>query len=402
MRPSQNDSFVRVSLVSFLYFASLSSAFSPTLALCAKDRGAGHLEIGLLYAFSGLLGTIMRLPSGSLSNVWGRRPFVLLGGLSCVVSPMIFALSTTRYSLWMGCAAYGLAFLYAPSALSLMHDSLGDEEKTKRLGFYTISGGVGRALGPILAGGLLQWRHSYEEVFFGSMLLAAAGFLISIALHDEKNGSVCRSELRQGHVSHHVWDEMVIILKQPALLTSTLLRFFQSIAMGIFNTYFPLLAIGLGGLSAGAIGVSQGVMILSSLGARGIISRKNRSQPSLLSIQWGATGVGGLCLILMGYSSGFWMILLSCALLGFSDGLSHVANLIFVSKTVAKNLFSPAISIHSSASDIGLLCGRTFPGLTMFVLSVGFPGCFLILGSAVFLLSSLSMIKTVQLKKWGC
>lgn len=401
MRRTRNDSFIRVSLVSFLYFASLSSAFSPTLALCAKARGAGNLEIGLLYAFSGLLGTIVRLPSGSLSNLWGRRPFVLLGGLSCVVSPIIFALSTTRQSLWIGCAAYGLAFLYAPSALSLMHDSLADEKKAKLLSFYTISGGVGRAIGPILAGALLQWRHSYEEVFMGSMFLAVAGFLISMALHDERSEEVCKPQLIQGHVSHHVWDETFLILKKPVLFASVLLRFFQSIAMGIFNAYFPLLAMGMAGLAPGAIGLSQGAMILSSLASRGIISRKNHSLKKLLGIQWGATAGCGLSLVAMGHGTGFLVILLSCAMLGFADGLSHVANLIFVSKVVAKNLFSPAISIHSSSSDMGLMCGRTLPGLTMVALSVGFSTGFLLFGAVVFLCSGISMIRICRLKNWG-
>lgn len=393
MRRTQNDSFFRVSLVSFLYFASLSSAFSPTLALCAKARGAGHLEIGLLYAFSGLFGTMMRLPSGSLSNLWGRRPFVLLGGLSCVISPLIFSLSLSRSGLWLGSAFYSLAFLYAPSALSLMHDSLAEHQKTKLLSFYTISGGVGRAIGPLLAGGLLQWRHSYEEVFLASALLASAGFLISIALRDFRSSEDRKKDLQNAHVSHQVKSEMLSIFKQPALAATTFLRLLQSMVMGVFNAYFPLLAVGPAGLTPGSIGLAQGTLILSSLGARGFLSQKNRSTKSLFIIQSVATAFCGVCLVLIGQKTGVWIILGACALLGFLEGLSHVANLIFVSERVGKKLFSPTITLHSSASDVGLLGGRVLPGVLIFTLGVGFSGSFLAIGMGVCLLSAWALFR---------
>lgn len=73
-----------------------SEAIYPLLpAFVMRELGGSAMSVGLLDGVANLVTALVRLPSGTLSDRFGRRPLILVGyGLSALVRPLMGLVST--------------------------------------------------------------------------------------------------------------------------------------------------------------------------------------------------------------------------------------------------------------------------------------------------------------------
>src|SRR6476469_7615522 len=88
-------SFVLLCGVGVTCFISYNLVRMPVLALFAQSLGAGPERIGLVVSVSTLTGVFLKLPSGALSDIDGRRFLLRVGVVAFGLPPFVYPFVTS-------------------------------------------------------------------------------------------------------------------------------------------------------------------------------------------------------------------------------------------------------------------------------------------------------------------
>ena len=83
-------SFTLLCTVGVFCFISYNMVRMPVLALFAESLGAGPERIGLIVSVSTLTGVFLKLPSGALSDIYGRRFLLQIGVVAFGLPPFLY------------------------------------------------------------------------------------------------------------------------------------------------------------------------------------------------------------------------------------------------------------------------------------------------------------------------
>ncbi|MDP1845325.1 MAG: MFS transporter, partial [Candidatus Moranbacteria bacterium] len=157
-------SFTLLCTVGVFCFISYNMVRMPVLALFAESLGASPERIGLIVSVSTLTGVFLKLPSGALSDIYGRRFLLQIGVVAFGLPPFLYPWVTDLDWLTALRFFHGLATaIFAPSALATVAD-LYRERRGAALGTYTASTQSGALLGPLI-GGYLIYASGFPAAF---------------------------------------------------------------------------------------------------------------------------------------------------------------------------------------------------------------------------------------------
>lgn len=140
--------------------------------------GMQPAEVG--FSFTLISGSMLAFSflAGHLSDRFGRKPFVILGGI--IIGSMILAFSLTRtmtevyvVSIILG---LGVALNNAPIN-ALLADCVIAEIRAKVMGGYEVIVGLGRTLGVLLLGGLYSISSSAPFNLLGGLMFVTVGLV---------------------------------------------------------------------------------------------------------------------------------------------------------------------------------------------------------------------------------
>ena len=184
--------FLRVTLISFGYFA----AYGMTLPVLPKFvdgplRGGG-LEVGLVgsaFAFSSI---ILRPIAGRVGDRRGRG-ILIAGGAAIVATatlPTGYAGAVWLAFLFRFTAGFGEAGFFT-GAVSVINDLAPEERRGEAVSYFTLSLYSGLALGPLVGEAIMK-ASGFRVAFLASGAVAAAAALAAVGLPDtrpEKDGA---------------------------------------------------------------------------------------------------------------------------------------------------------------------------------------------------------------------
>ena len=145
-------SFALLCTIGVFCFISYNMVRMPVLALFAESLGASPERIGLIVSVSTLTGVFLKLPSGALSDIYGRRMLLRVGVIAFGLPPFLYPfISDLNVLTWLR-LFHGLATaIFAPSALATVAE-LYRERRGAALGTYTACTQSGALLGPFIGG----------------------------------------------------------------------------------------------------------------------------------------------------------------------------------------------------------------------------------------------------------
>src|SRR5262245_48869231 len=79
---------VRLCVAAVLAYCSYAICRTPLLPLFAQNLGADAPKVGFVVGASTLAGIALKLPAGAWSDVLGRRPLLIAGGLVFALLPL--------------------------------------------------------------------------------------------------------------------------------------------------------------------------------------------------------------------------------------------------------------------------------------------------------------------------
>ena len=156
-------------------------AYGVVLIGIAQEFGVGLFFLGVLANIAGFAFGLASLPAGFLADRIGERRLLMIFCLGSGVASIAVGLSPNIYVLGVALAVLGLVLgIYHPVGAAFV--ARATKYRGMAFGYLGVSGNLGIALGPILAGAIastLGWRVPY--LIFAVPALLMAGLLYSFA-----------------------------------------------------------------------------------------------------------------------------------------------------------------------------------------------------------------------------
>jgi len=162
---------------------TLMFAILPPLA---KDLGLSEFGVGAIFALSAFLWVFSSAYWGARSDVWGRRPVILIGVAAFAISTFSFA-SVLQFGLWSMIAPamlfpllvatraiYGMFGAGAyPAAQGYIADRTSAAERTEGIAMLNAAFGLGAAIGPGVGAALTVFGVVAPLYFVAAMALVS-------------------------------------------------------------------------------------------------------------------------------------------------------------------------------------------------------------------------------------
>jgi MFS transporter, DHA1 family, multidrug resistance protein len=366
----------------FSMFATITGVgiVVPLLPVYAHDLGASGFYVAMIFGAFSLSRTIFLPYFGKLSDLRGRKPFIVGGLFAYVLISIAFIFFNSVGELIFLRLIQGIASaMIMPVVQAYVGEISPEGREGLIMGSFNTSLFAALSLGPMF-GGVLNDHFNLEAAFICMGLLALLGYLLSLIFlpprHLEKITD-CRS-------NPIAWRYLV---KDRAIAGLFAFRFAHTTCIGIIWGFLPLFADVNFSLSSSKIGV----LIMLSV----MISGITQVPMGYLADQIGHklfVTLGGLVICFaMGafnWADGFLFLLVASIVFGLGGGIAMPALMAMsVQYGGLKKSMGSVMALLTMAHSLGMLVGSLLAGIMMdfFKLHSAF-----LLGTVVMLLG------------WGC
>lgn len=352
-------SFQLLCTIGVVCFISYNMVRMPVLALFAESLGAGPERIGLIVSVSTLTGVFLKLPSGALSDIYGRRMLLRFGVLAFGLPPFVYPFISDLNLLTTLRMFHGLATaIFAPSALATVAE-LYRERRGAALGTYTASTQSGALLGPLI-GGYLAYGVGFTSAFVTAGVFGCIGIVLFFSLRLNPPPPRVQDKGLMP-VLAEMWKGFSVVARNRKVLFTSMTDAAKMIANGALMAFLPLYGLSVG-LNPGEVGLLFTVQSFTSFFSKpimGRISDRVGRQPLILLglVICAATFV---CIPLV---STFAILLMLSAGFGFGEAVVSSSSSAFVADSSDFKTLGAGMGMQGTIGDIGHACGPLLAGL---------------------------------------
>ncbi|MEA2056383.1 MAG: MFS transporter [Patescibacteria group bacterium] len=136
------------------------SLILPFLPLYAQEMGASPFMVGMLLTTFSLFQFVSAPIMGRLSDIYGRKPLLIISQLSTLASFLILAFSHSLWMLYLSRAVDGLLGSNGTIAQAYLSDISDKKNRSKAFGISGVAFGIGFMIGPAIGGFLSQFGYN--------------------------------------------------------------------------------------------------------------------------------------------------------------------------------------------------------------------------------------------------
>ncbi len=352
-------SFVLICTVGIFCFISYNMVRMPVLSLFAESLGASPERIGLIVSASTLTGVLLKLPSGALSDIYGRRFLLRIGVVAFGLPPFLYLLISDANTLTALRFVHGMATaIFAPSALATVAE-LYRERRGAALGTYTASTQSGALLGPLL-GGYLAHTAGFSTAFVTAGLFGCIGMALFYSLHLDV-ATPPRSGKGLSSVLSEMWKGFAAVAQNKKVLITSVTDAAKMIANGALMAFLPLYGVA-AGLNPGEVGLLFTVQALTSFFSKPIMGRVSDRvgrQPLILF----GLGVCAATFVCIPHVSQFAVLLMLSAGFGFGEAVVSSSSSALVADSSEFKRLGAGLGMQGTIMDIGHASGPLLAGV---------------------------------------
>lgn len=181
-----------------MFVFSLGNSSNIFLLLKAKERGFSSSQVLLLYLIFNISASILAIPSGKLSDKFGRSAILVPGYIIFGLVYIGFALLSSKTTIIFLFIAYGAytAFISGAERAYISEVAPADFKGTV-LGIYGMLQGVGLLFSSIIAGAMWDNISSNAPFWFGGILGIGSAIVIAILLSNNNIVDVPNPDSRE-------------------------------------------------------------------------------------------------------------------------------------------------------------------------------------------------------------
>jgi MFS family permease len=366
-------SFMLICTVGIFSFISYNMVRMPALSLFAESLGASPERIGLIVSVSTLTGVLLKLPSGALSDIYGRRFLLRIGVVAFGLPPFLYPFITNLDALTALRFLHGFATaIFAPSALATVAE-LYRERRGAALGTYTACTQSGSLLGPFL-GGYLIHAAGFSTAFTAAGIFGCIGMVLFYSLHLDV--SVPQSkEHGTAVVLSEMWKGFAVVAKNTKVLITSVTDAAKMIANGALMAFLPLYGLS-AGLNAGEVGLLFTVQAFTSFFSKPIMGRVSDQigrQPLIILGLFICAGT----FVCIPHVSMFPVLLLLSAGFGFGEAVVSSSSSALVADSSEFKTLGAGMGMQGTIMDIGHASGPLLAGLL--IANLSYPMAFAVI-----------------------
>lgn len=366
-------SFALLCAIGVFCFISYNMVRMPVLALFAESLGASPERIGLIVSVSTLTGVFLKLPSGALSDIYGRRMLLRVGVMAFGLPPFIYPFVSDLNLLTMLRMFHGLATaIFAPSALATVAE-LYRQRRGAALGTYTASTQSGALLGPFI-GGYLTYAAGFASAFVTAGLFGCVAIIMFYSLHlapppprvHEKGFAPVLAEM---------WKGFAVVARNRKVLITSSTDAAKMIANGALMAFLPLYGVSVG-LNPGEVGLLFTFQAATSFFSKPIMGRVSDTVGRQPLIMIGLLICAGtfICIPLV---SSFAVLVLLAAGFGFGEAVVSSSSSAFVADSSEFKTLGAGMGMQGTIGDIGHASGPLLAGVL--IAQMNYAGAFAII-----------------------
>jgi DHA1 family multidrug resistance protein-like MFS transporter len=365
--------FALLCTIGVFCFVSYNMVRMPVLALFAESLGAGPERIGLIVSVSTLTGVLLKLPSGALSDIYGRRMLLRVGVIAFGVPPFFYPFISDLNLLTLLRLFHGLATaIFAPSALATVAE-LYRERRGAALGTYTACTQSGALLGPLI-GGYLAFASGFSSAFITAGLFGCVAIAMFYSLQlPSPPARVYEKGLPS--VWAEMWKGFNIVARNRRVLITSSTDAAKMIANGALMAFLPLYGVSVG-LNPGEVGLLFTVQSLTSFISKPIMGRVSDRvgrQPLIVLglLMCAAT------FVCIPFAAGLVLLLVLSAGFGFGEAVVSSSSSAFVADSSEFKTLGAGMGMQGTIGDIGHASGPLLAGLL--IANMSYAGAFAII-----------------------
>lgn len=352
-------SFVLICTVGIFCFISYNMVRMPALSLFAESLGASPERIGLIVSVSTLTGVLLKLPSGALSDIYGRRVLLRIGVVAFGLPPFLYPFITDLNALTVLRFLHGLATaIFAPSALATVAE-LYRERRGAALGTYTACTQSGSLLGPFL-GGYFIHAAGFSTAFVVAGIFGCVGMVLFYSLHLDV-AVPQRKEQGMAVVLSEMWKGFAAVAKNRKVLITSVTDAAKMIANGALMAFLPLYGVA-AGLNPGEVGLLFTVQAVTSFFSKpimGRISDRVGRQPLIILGLFICAGT----FVCIPHVSMFPILLMLSAGFGFGEAVVSSSSSALVADSSEFKRLGAGLGMQGTIMDIGHASGPLLAGV---------------------------------------
>ena len=341
--------------------------------LYARGVGISTAQIGVINAAFYLMAGCLSLPSGVLSDLFGRKRLALAGAMVVCIGMLLlffgrsyFHLTGLYLLLGGGIAAFG------PTMMAWVAEFSPPTHLGRAYGWYTTALFCGLGMGPAAGGAVGMWLGLRPVFLIGAGIAAVTLWVIG------------RHMPAPEHIPDHRrgegrWrDKLGTVLANRPLTGCWAVTFGACVAAGMFFSFMPLYADNRG-LTVGQIGVvflTQSVSNALSRIPFGAVSDRvgQRKHQALAGSVLAALATAGFAA-----AATFVQFILAALALGVSMAVAFTSIGALIAETVESRFRGLAMGGYNTCIYFGLMTGSI--GLGPLIEAVGFARGFLLTGA---------------------
>jgi len=348
-------------------FAILSSTMSksPVLKPFSLSLGTPTEWTGVVAAASTIPGILISLPVASLSDIFGRKKFLLAAGLVFGSAPFLYLLVTVWWQLILVRFYHGFATaIFVPVAEASIVE-LFPAKRGQGISLFSSATYVGRVIAPALGGYILFTTADNFHVLYLAVAVAGITSLIMALpfLAKEKQSTVMHQVDVKETVKILLNGWRTIIRKRGVLVVSLIqacLYYAYGSVEFYLAGYLPEV-VHLDKFSTGAVITS---IIGVAIFARPFMGRVSDKIGRRIPIILGCI-ISSLPLLVISFVADFWALLLLAMIYGFGFATIAASTSALISELLPKELLGTSMGFIDTVMDVGQTAGPIFSGLIL-------------------------------------
>jgi MFS family permease len=348
-------------------FAILSSTMSksPVLKPFSLSLETPTDLTGFVAAASTIPGILISLPVASLSDVYGRKKFLLITGFVFASAPFLYLLITVWWQLILVRFYHGFATaIFVPVAEASIAE-LFPAKRGERISLFSSATNVGRLTAPALGGYILFVTTNNFHVLYLSVAVAGVTALImglSFLTRRKQPTSIQQGNTEE--VVRKVFRGWGTVARSRGVLVVSFVQACQYYAYGAAEFY-------LAGYLPEVVHLNDfltGIVIMSIIGvaifAKPYMGRVSDRIGRQIPIVLGCI-VSGLPLLAVPFVTDFWVVLLLVLVYGFGFATVTASTPALISELAPKELVGTSMGFLGTIMDVGQTLGPIVSGFIL-------------------------------------
>lgn len=222
----------------FLVGSFATNLFGPVWPIYIKESlNASMTELGFVFSLSNAVAAVIQIPSGFLSDKYGRKRLHALGTLLAAFPPLMYALANNWIDLvpWVILSGFAIG-LYIPIRWAIVADASSTGTMAKAYSWTNISWLIGSTVAPFL-GGIVADSFGIRFPFFACSILIFAVFPLTLLMQETRKKTQAKVVNDKNKEANMVSGYLIVVV------LFSLINIVQGVGIGVTGPVISVFAL---------------------------------------------------------------------------------------------------------------------------------------------------------------